>query len=238
MTKSDKLIVALDVEDFAEAASLIERLSPMAGWFKVGSRLFTREGPRVCELVKSAGARLFLDLKFHDIPNTVYGAVESAVALNADMMTLHTSGGEAMMRAAVRAVADAGASGIRLVGVTVLTHFKLDEFISLFSSTSAQEEMVLTLAGVAQRSGLDGVVASAQELPVLKKRFGPDFSVVTPGIRLPDAEATDDQARVVTPEKAIGDGADFIVVGRPIIAAHDPEAACGTFCERIRAIER
>lgn len=234
MTATDKLIIALDVTDGIEAARLIEQLSPLAGWFKVGSRLFTKEGPRVCELVKSSGAKLFLDLKFHDIPNTVYGAVESALALHADMMTLHTSGGEAMMKAAVRAVTDAGKTEVKLVGVTVLTHFKLDEFITFFSSSSAQEEMVLTLADAARRSGLDGVVASARELPGLKRRFGPGFTVVTPGIRLAGEGGKDDQERVVTPEQAIGDGADYIVVGRPIIAADDPAAACRIFCEKIR----
>lgn len=233
MTANDKLIIALDVTSSTDAARLIEQLSPLAGWFKVGSRLFTREGPHVCELVKNSGAKLFLDLKFHDIPNTVYGAVESALGLDADMMTLHASGGEAMMKAAVRAVTDARKSNVKLVGVTVLTHFKLDEFITLFSSSSAQEEMVYKLADAARSSGLNGVVASARELPGLKKRFGSEFTVVTPGIRLAGEGGKDDQARVVTPEQAIGDGADYIVVGRPIIAADDPAAACRIFCEKI-----
>jgi orotidine-5'-phosphate decarboxylase len=236
MSRTDKLIIALDVPGIGEASTLVEKLSPLAGWFKIGSRLFTREGPRVCALVKESGARLFLDLKFHDIPNTVYGAVSSALELGADMMTLHASGGVAMMRAAVRAVEAAGADGVTLVGVTVLTHFELGEFLRLFSSTSSQEGIVIDLAAAARESGLDGVVASAQELPLLKGRFGSSFTVVTPGIRLAGEGGADDQTRIVTPEQAVGGGADYIVVGRPIIAAPDPVAACRLFCEKIRSV--
>jgi orotidine-5'-phosphate decarboxylase len=233
MMARDKLIVALDVADFDAASELVEKLSPMVGWFKVGSRLFTREGPRVCAMVKTSGARLFLDLKFHDIPNTVYGAVRSALDLDADMLTLHASGGKAMMEAAVRAVGDAEKREVVLVGVTVLTHFELDSFAEFFSSTLEQRDLVLALAEAASSSGLNGVVASAQELKWLKNRFGPAFKVVTPGIRLQGEGGKDDQARVVTPEQAIGDGADYIVVGRPIIAARDPVSACRLFCAKI-----
>jgi orotidine-5'-phosphate decarboxylase len=228
-----KLITALDVDTFDDAAALVKTLSPRVKWFKVGAHLFTREGPRVCAMVKESGARLFLDLKYHDIPNTVYGAVRSAIQLEADMLTLHASGGEDMMRAARRAVTESGRDGVVLVAVTVLTHLKIDDLGSLFSSTSTPDEMILALAGAAKRAGTTGVVASARELRLIKDNLGEDFAVVTPGIRLPDKNKKDDQVRVVTPERAIGDGADWIVVGRPIIAAPDPVAACAEIQSRM-----
>lgn len=234
MNPADKLIVALDADSYERANRLVELLAPHAGWFKIGSIMFTREGARVCRLVKDAGAKLFLDLKYHDIPNTVHGAVLSAASLNADMLTIHTSGGETMMRAAVDARNASGRLGMMVVGVTVLTHLGLDEFRSLFASERAPEQAVPALAESARRAGLDGVVASARELPVVKKRLGPDFVVVTPGIRLADAQK-DDQTRVATPASAIADGADYIVVGRPIIAAADPVDACRRILDDMRS---
>ena len=187
----------------------------------------------MCALIKDAGAKLFLDLKYHDIPNTVYGAVTSAMRLEADMLTLHASGGEAMLHAARRAVDDSGRSGVILVAVTVLTHLGVDDLGTLFASTNSHEEMVLSLARTAKRAGTTGVVASARELRLIKDDLGTDFTVVTPGIRLPGKNAGDDQVRIVTPEQAIRDGADFIVVGRPIIAAPDPAAACREILARM-----
>lgn len=221
---AQKLIVALDVDGYDRAAELIEVLSPHAGWFKIGSVLFTREGPRVCRLVKDAGAELFVDLKFHDIPNTVSGAVDSAIALGADMLTLHTSGGEHMLRAAVEARERSGRSGVMIVGVTVLTHLALEEFGALFDSKRSPRDTVLALARTAKEAGLDGVVASAQELAAIRGEFGAGFKIVTPGIRLPGT-SDDDQTRIVTPQQAVANGADFIVVGRPIVAAPDPAEA-------------
>lgn len=220
-----RLAIALDVRTPDEAADLMEKLSPHADWFKIGSVLYTREGPSVCRLVKDAGARLFLDLKFHDIPNTVYGAVRAALDLGVDMMTLHTSGGQAMLAAAVRARSESGRDDVLIVGVTVLTHLKLEDFQALFASKRAPENTVVALATLAKEAGIDGVVASARELPSIKKHVGADFKVVTPGIRLAD-DSADDQTRIVTPGQAIRDGADFLVVGRPVIAAEDPVAAC------------
>lgn len=225
MKPSDRLIVALDVDSFDDARRLIEALGPHAGWFKIGSVLFTREGPRVCELVRGSGAKLFLDLKYHDIPNTVQGAVTNAMALGADMLTLHASGGPTMLRAARAAADAAGRSDAILVAVTVLTHFSEAEFNAVVGANRPVAESVLALAHGAREAGMTGVVASAQELPAIKRTLGRNFVVVTPGIRLPDAKQ-DDQTRVVTPEQAIRDGADYIVVGRPIIAAKDPVAAC------------
>ncbi|MCZ6767303.1 MAG: orotidine-5'-phosphate decarboxylase [bacterium] len=225
MSSADRLIVALDVESSDRARELVDQLSPHVSWFKLGSVLFTREGPEICRIVKSAGARLFLDLKFHDIPNTVYGAVTSAMGLDIDMLTIHTSGGQAMMEAAVRAREECGRSDVMIIGVTVLTHLALEDFRQLFASDRAPEDTVLALTRTAQDAGLDGVVASAKELTLIKRFAGPDFKVVTPGIRLADG-STDDQARVVTPGRAIRDGADYLVVGRPVIAADDPVDAC------------
>ena len=221
---SQRLIIALDVEGRGAASELIGELAPRAGWFKIGSVLFTREGPAVCKLVKDAGAKLFLDLKYHDIPNTVYGAMRSALDLGVDMVTVHTSGGQAMLEAAVRARSEAGRDEVIIVGVTVLTHLDLNDFQTLFASNRTPQESVLALVETAQQAGLSGVVASARELPLIKSA-APDVIVVTPGIRLSDA-ASDDQTRVVTPGRAVRDGADFLVVGRPVIAAPDPAAAC------------
>lgn len=225
MDRSDRLIVALDVESHAAAVAMVDKLTPHLEWFKIGAKLFTREGPRVCKMVKDAGGKLFLDLKYHDIPNTVHDAVVSALATGADMITLHASGGPEMLRAARTACDEAGATNVILVAVTVLTHHHVNDFASLFGSRRKPDEMVVSLARTARDAGMTGVVASARELRLIKQNVGSDFVVVTPGIRLPDADK-DDQTRVVTPEAAIKDGADYIVVGRPIIAAEDPAEAC------------
>jgi orotidine-5'-phosphate decarboxylase len=222
---AERLIVALDVGGSDEATRIIDLLSPHVGWFKVGSILFSRLGPAVCRQVKDSGAKLFLDLKFHDIPNTVHGAVSSALDLDVDMLTLHTSGGRTMLEAAVRARQDAGRQNVLLVGVTVLTHLTFEDFHSLFASGRSPEDTVLALAATARESGLDGVVASAKEAPLVKSHLGADFTVVTPGIR-PAGGAKHDQTRVVTPQQAIENGADYLVVGRPIIADSDPVGAC------------
>jgi orotidine-5'-phosphate decarboxylase len=228
----NRLIVAVDVDSLDAARALIKELAPQVRWFKIGFELFTREGPAAARLVKDAGANLFLDLKFHDIPNTVGGAVKSALALGADLLTLHASGGSTMLRAARDAADAADRTDVILVGVTVLTHHSEAEFNTIFGSTRKVEESVLALARVAKEGGMNGVVASARELPAIKHAMGKNFVVVTPGIRLPGA-GKDDQTRVVTPEQAIRDGADFIVVGRPITAAKDPLAAADEFLRRM-----
>lgn len=230
-----KLIIALDVDTYNAASRLVDRLSPHASWFKIGPILFTKEGPRVCEMVKKAGANLFLDLKYHDIPNTVAGAVRSAVSHGVDMLTLHASGGGAMLRAAREAADGAGRADVILVAVTVLTHLKIEDLNTMYKSACTPEETVLALASVAKENGMTGVVASARELRLIKNKLGEDFCVVTPGIRLPDKKTKDDQVRVVTPRDAVRDGADFIVVGRPIIAAPDPVAACREIIDDMNA---
>ena len=225
LVSADRLIVAVDVDSLQAARSLVQDLAPQVRWFKIGFELFTREGPAAAQLVKDAGANLFLDLKFHDIPNTVRGGVKSALAHGADLLTLHASGGPTMLRAARDAADEAGRSDAILVGVTVLTHFSESDFNTLFDSKRKMEDTVIALAKAARAGGMNGVVASARELPAIKRAIARDFIVVTPGIRLAGA-GKDDQTRVVTPDQAIRDGADFIVVGRPITGAMDPPAAC------------
>jgi orotidine-5'-phosphate decarboxylase len=233
-TAKQRLIVALDVDSFDDARALVAVLGDQVGWFKIGPVLFTREGPRVLDVVKKSGARLFLDLKFHDIPNTVQGAVKNALAMGADMITLHASGGPTMLSAARTAAEESGRPDAILVAVTVLTHLSPAEFNATFGSTRPVAESVVALARVAKEGRMSGVVASAQELPAIKQAMGRDFIVVTPGIRLPDAKK-DDQTRVVTPEQAVRDGADYLVVGRPIIGAKDPVAACREVLERMQS---
>jgi len=203
-----KLIVALDVDSFERAAALVEQLGDSVETYKVGSQLFTRVGPRMIEFLHERGRRCFLDLKFHDIPNTVAKAVESAAALRVAMLTLHTVGGADMLRAA--------ASVPRhplLLGVTVLTSVGGDV-----------ADEVVRRAKLAAECGLEGVVASPREIGLIRKAVGEKLVIVTPGIRPVWAEAGD-QKRMTTPAEAVAAGANYIVVGRPILAATDPVAA-------------
>jgi len=220
VTPRERLIVALDVPELDEARVLVERLSPAVHWFKVGSELFTSAGPRAVALVLEHGGRVFLDLKFHDIPHTVSGAVSAAVRLGVSMINVHASGGEAMMRAAVGARGDAAA---HVIGVTALT------------SAVEDASRVLEMAQGAREAGLDGVVASPQDVALIKQACGPSFIVVTPGIR-PAPVRSDDQRRTATPEGAVRAGSDFLVVGRPVLGASDPlDAARRILDEMIRA---
>jgi orotidine-5'-phosphate decarboxylase len=204
-----KLIVALDVETREEAEALVNDLRDVVDVFKVGSVLFTRLGPRIVELIRECDKEVFLDLKFHDIPNTVAKAVESAAALRVFMLTVHTCGGAEMLKAAVREIAGRPI----ILGVTVLT-----------SVAGNVQQEVLRLAKLAQECGLNGVIASPQELKPLRQAVGEKFMIVTPGIR-PAWSETGDQKRIMTPAEAVASGANYIVVGRPIIAAADPRAA-------------
>lgn len=191
-----------------------------AGLFKVGLQLFTAEGPRVVRELTASGRRVFLDLKFHDIPNTVAGAVRSAAALGAEMLTVHAGGGSAMLRAAVEA---AGAEGPLVLAVTVLTSMADADVKELGISATASEQ-VLHLAGIAQRTGCGGLVCSPQEVVEIRRRLGGEPVLVTPGIR-PAGADVGDQSRIATPAEAIRAGADYLVIGRPITAAADPAAA-------------
>ncbi len=206
----DKLIVALDMDTLSDAKKLVDKLYPAVKMFKVGSQLFTACGPEAVKMVTQKGAKVFLDLKSHDIPNTVKKAVEAAARLQVFMLTVHLSGGSQMLQAAASVP-----NRPKIVGVTVLTSQSEDDTAN----------KVLELAKLAKNSGLDGVVCSAREAVMIRKQCGKDFIIVTPGIRLKDS-SSDDQARTATAKEAIQAGADFIVVGRPIINALNPlEAA-------------
>ena len=215
-------IIALDVPTRAEAESLLDRLGPDAEFVKVGLQLFTAEGPDVVRAMHGRGLRVFLDLKLHDIPNTVAHAVESAARLGVELLTVHASGGAAMLRAAARARGD---GGLRLLGVTVLTSLSAAELAQAWGrDTVSAEDEVARLARLAEESGLDGVVASVAELPVIRAATGDGFRVLTPGIRLAGDDAGD-QSRVATPGEAARLGADYIILGRSVTAAKDPAAA-------------
>ena len=227
-TLRPRVIVALDVENRDRALEIVTLTSPAIGLYKVGSRLFTSEGPAIVKEIGSRGASVFLDLKFHDIPATVEGSVRAATALGVAMMTIHTSGGLEMMRAAARA---ASAESKRLsivrpivVGVTVLTSLSKEDLSRTFGTIGTVRDLVLRLATQAREAGLDGVVASVEEARPIKDELGEGFKVVTPGIR-PTGAAAGDQKRIATPRAAREAGSDYLVVGRPVIEAPSPRAA-------------
>lgn len=212
------------------------RLNGVAGLFKVGSQLFTAEGPRAVEKLAGLGLGIFLDLKFHDIPNTVAGAVAAAAGLpGLRMMTLHASGGVAMMQAARKAVGSAKARPA-LLGVTLLT--SLDEAaLRDIGISGPPENRAVALATLARQAGLDGVVASAHEVQAIRNACGAKFLIVVPGVR-PASASVGDQARVATPAQAIRNGANYLVVGRPITEASDPRAAALAIAEEIKSASR
>ena len=233
----DKLLVALDVESGERAMQLVTVLRGLAGGFKIGNRLFTSDGPALVRRIVDAGSRVFLDLKYHDIPNTVEQAVEAAVATGAWMINVHSSGGSAMMAAAARAARDTSAKLGRpaplMIGVTVLTSMDQGALRAIGVQRPLLEQ-VIALARLTQEAGLQGVVASAQETPEIRAACGPDFQIVTPGIRGASAGTQrNDQSRTMGPAEAIRAGASYIVVGRPIIAAPDPRAAAAAIAEEL-----
>jgi len=228
----EKLIVALDVPTTEAALRLAARLRGRAGWLKVGLELFSAAGPSAVHELVRQGSRVFLDLKLHDIPNTVRRAAREAARLGVSMLDVHATGGRQMMQAA-REGAREGAGGAppRVLGVTVLTSLANGDLAEIGWQGSS-EVTVMRLARLAQLAGLEGVVASPQEAAALRRALGPDFVIVTPGIR-PVAAARNDQARAGTAEMAIRAGADFLVVGRPITQAPDPAAAADAMLEEI-----
>jgi orotidine-5'-phosphate decarboxylase len=257
----DQLIVALDVKDAAEALALADTLRDLVGAFKIGSRLFTIEGPDIVRTLAGHGDRVFLDLKFHDIPNTVAAAVAAATSLGAWMVNVHASGGTRMMQAARDAAHETAAREHRpaplVIAVTVLTSMNAPMLEETGVLTPVVDQ-VLRLADLAQAAGLDGVVASPQETALLRERCGPDFAIVTPGIRggaaasvakqdgaiasvakHDDAPASvakhDDQERTLGPAEAIAAGASYLVVGRPIIAAANARKAAEAMTRAMKA---
>ena len=220
MTPKDRLIVALDVPTAPEARALVDRLHGAVGMFKVGSQLFTEAGaPFVRELV-SRGLKVFLDLKYHDIPNTVANAVARAAELGVSLLTVHALGGRAMMEAAMGALP---AMGTRVLAITILTSHD-EESLGELGIGGSLPENVARLARLAKEARVDGVVASPHEVGLVRGACGPDFLIVAPGIRPTGAQALD-QARPATPAAAVAAGASYIVVGRPITEAADPAAA-------------
>jgi len=233
------LIVALDFDSLSSALKFAEKVSDLVGMFKIGNQLFTSAGPEAVKQVAALGNGVFLDLKFHDIPNTVAGAVLSAAAMpGVQLVNVHALGGAAMLQAAAQAVSAGvpmGADRTRLIAVTILTsmdHKTMREAgIAGTPITSA-----VKLAKLAKKCGVDGVVASVQEAKAIRKACGREFLIVTPGVRPADRageKTKDDQARTATPTQAIKAGADYMVVGRPIIAADDPRAAAQSIVDEI-----
>lgn len=224
-----RVIVALDVATAREALSLVDRIGPPGDFYKVGLELYTRSGTEVVRALVERGKKVFLDLKLHDIPHTVGRAVAAASDLGVELLTVHGAGGPSMLEAAVRE----RTNGLRLLAVTVLTSLSPDEMGRVWGREirSVREE-VGRLAELGAATGVDGFVASALEVSWLRSRVGPDFTLVTPGIR-PEGSSQNDQRRVATPSEALRAGADYLVLGRPITRAPDPEAALRAVLEEL-----
>jgi orotidine-5'-phosphate decarboxylase len=231
---ADRILVALDLTDLEHARALAQMLKGTVGGIKIGLELFSAHGNEGVHALASLGLPLFLDLKLHDIPNTVASAIRAILPLAPRLVTVHAAGGPAMLRAAAEAAAEAGADRPRLVAVTVLT--SLDEHdLGLLGQRGPLAEQVLRLADLAQGAGIDGVVASPQEVAMLRARCGSDFLLVVPGVR-PTWSETADQKRVMTPADAVAAGADYLVVGRPITRAHAPREAAERIAGEIATI--
>jgi orotidine-5'-phosphate decarboxylase len=237
------LVVALDFDSLKSAVKFAQQISDLVGMFKIGSQLFTAAGPAAVKEIAALGPGVFLDLKFHDIPNTVAGAVLSCAAMTGvQLVNVHALGGHAMLHAAVQAIGAGqpmGADRPRLLAVTILTSMD-QKTMREVGIGGPPKDRVVKLAKLAKSSGVDGVVASVQEARAIRKACGRDFLIVTPGVRPAAKDAgvpakADDQARTATPSDAIKAGADFLVVGRPITAAPDPRAAAQAIVDEIAA---
>lgn len=224
----EKIIVALDVPSSAEAMQLVDKLSDEVGAFKIGMQLYNAEGPAIVREIEAAGGKVFLDLKFHDIPNTVAEATRVVTNLGVAIMNVHAAGGKKMMAVAAEAAAEqAKAAGVAkplVTAVTVLTSLSQPEFESEVGIDRPIAEQVIHWAKLAQEAGLNGVVASAKEIADIRNACGSDFVIITPGIR-PVWAAANDQSRIMTPKQAVELGATYLVIGRPITASPDPVEA-------------
>lgn len=234
MLPSERIIVALDTTEADAAVAMASKLSQVVGGVKLGKEFFTANGPDAVGRITDVGLPLFLDLKFHDIPNTVAAAVRAALPLKPHMINVHASGGAAMMRAAAEVAAEAGQDRPLVLGVTVLTSLGSSD-LSAMGVAGPVRDHVLRLAHLAKDCGLDGVVCSAEEVVALRGACGRGFKLVVPGIR-PIWATKDDQKRVLTPSDAMSLGADYLVIGRPIIKADDPVAAARRIGEEIGGI--
>lgn len=219
-----RIVVAMDFDNANACLTMAKRLSPKDCRLKVGKELFTTCGPMIVDQLMNLGFDVFLDLKFHDIPNTTAKAVKAAADLGVWMVNVHASGGERMMLAAREALEHRSGSRPLLIAVTVLTSMEQSDLLGV-GIQSSPEEQVIKLASLTHRCGLDGIVCSAQEAPMMRTHFGNDFCLVTPGIRLASSP-TDDQRRTLTPAAAIEAGSSYLVIGRPITQAPDPIATC------------
>jgi orotidine-5'-phosphate decarboxylase len=228
-TPKDRLAVALDLPSEQEALKLVDRLGQTCQWFKVGMELYYAAGNSIVQQLRDRGFNVFLDLKLHDIPNTVAGAVRSATQAGASLLTIHATGGVAMMSAAAEAASAPGSP--RLLAVTILTSMDAKELAGIGISASPAEQ-VLRLARLALASGIDGMVCSPEEVATLRQETGPNTLLVIPGIR-PTGSSMEDQRRIATPAEAIALGASMLVVGRPITRAADPAAAAQAILEEI-----
>jgi orotidine-5'-phosphate decarboxylase len=226
-----RLIVALDVPDRTAALQAVDQLAGHVGYFKLGLEIFTGEGPRLVEEIRDRGEKIFLDLKLHDIPNTVRGAVRSACRLGVHMLTVHASGGVHMLSAA-NEEAQSSATSPLILAVTALTSLS-EEDVRKLGVADPVEAWVERLAGLAHDAGIRGIVASSKELSMLRRKFSNEMQLVIPGIR-PAGAAVQDQSRIATPEEAIKAGANYLVVGRPILQAADPAKAADAIVEEIR----
>ncbi|MGB2578689.1 orotidine-5'-phosphate decarboxylase [Elusimicrobium simillimum] len=233
MKPSDRIIVALDVETEARALALVKKLKGKVGVFKVGKELFTACGPSIIKKIHKLGGKVFLDLKFHDIPNTVAKAVAQATKLGVYMMTIHTSGGTEMMQAAATAAKENSKKGKTpiVLGVTILTSLD-DKELKKLGFKDGAEKMVVKLAKMAKEAGLGGIVSSPKEVKKLRKALGPGVALVTPGIR-PLWSVAGDQKRIMTPKGAIKAGADYMVIGRPITGHKNPVEAAELIAKEI-----
>ncbi len=233
MVPTDRIFVALDTTETARAVGLARDLVGKVGGAKVGKEYFTANGPDGVRAVASVGMPVFIDLKWHDIPNTVAGAVRASLPLKPAFVNVHASGGAAMLQAAVAAAAEAGEQRPLVLAVTVLTSLD-DEDLRATGINGSASDQVLRLAKLAQDNGIDGVVCSAREIDVLREACGPQFRLMVPGIR-PAWTLSADQKRVMTPAEAVERGADYLVIGRPITGADDPAVAAGRIAEELGA---